>query len=536
MKQECSQADLAEQVKIAEALRLRAAKTSFMAFLRDWIIDCRPEPRPFLSVADPWQIEIAQVMAPRLEYVAGLSRTTSAPRNFLLVMPRGHDKTSMEARVALWLLMASKRKIAIGAAAADKEQIELLRESMLSECGLNAWSRDRVRFHQDYVRGLETGSYIKFHSSDAPSAYGQLCDFYIFDELTNWKNQELFDALYSGTKKRPGSGLVIITNAGVKKARDGKLTWQWDLYQLSLRRQGANWWYTKSVPPGELWASWLDKADFMELAQSMTPGEARRVLRNEWIDESEDTEWVSPGEAAACVNMEMTYQEAGVPGIQYVGAIDYGPKRDRTVLVIGHKDHERHIVIDRMDVWQGSPEAPVPIADVEAWIEYVHTAFNCPTIVCDTYQLEGTVQKYETLLPITRFEPRGGKSNYEMAETLRTYVVNSRIHWYPGCGSLLGPSGIECLHDEMGALVVKRMVYGYRFDHESGRHDDRTVAVGMMALELARDVYSCAWVPGTSVVKPATPLERVNPSTLYNKPVGLVNVRGLYGLKAQWRF
>jgi hypothetical protein len=164
----------------------------------------------------------------------------------------------------------------------------------------------------------------------------------------------------------------------------------------------------------------------------------------------------------------------------------------------------------------------VAISRVEAWIDEVRNSFGSPTLICDPYQLEGTIQHYENHLRVIRHEARGGKANYELAEALRTLVVNRRIAWYPGAGSLVLPDGrVETLSDELAGLVTRPMAYGYRFDHESGRHDDRSVAVGMAALYCARDLYP-SWVPPVD----ATPPERV--------PIGDLDHasrRGVWGME-----
>jgi hypothetical protein len=73
-------------------------------------------------------------------------------------------------------------------------------------------------------------------------------------------------------------------------------------------------------------------------------------------------------------------------------------------------------------------------------------------------------------------------------------MSNGLFAWYPGCGTIHLPStplrnaGPHTLVDEFAELVLKVMSYGYRFDHESGKHDDRCVAAGMAALAAMKEV------------------------------------------------
>src|SRR5262249_40186436 len=77
---------------------------------------------------------------------------------------------------------------------------------------------------------------------------------------------------------------------------------------------------------------------------------------------------------------------------------------------------------------------------------------------------------------------------HRLAQLLKTSIQNKKLCWSPDAGrlpkSMTIDERVRTIEDdtfakELSMLVVKPMVYGYRFDHESGRHDDRAVCVGM---------------------------------------------------------
>jgi len=218
-------------------------------------------------------------------------------------------------------------------------------------------------------------------------------------------------------------------------------------------------------------------------------GFARRVIDNVWIDPAEDADFLTRSEIEACIlrgqENNLVYAAAGKKGIRYVVGVDYGPRRDRTALSVVHLSGDV-CVVDRLDVWQGRPEYPIAIERVEDWIRDVNVKFHSPVLVIDPYQMEGTAQEFEGRQEVVRFEARGGKRTYEMAEHLRTLVSNTRLVWYPDAGALPVNGRLESFGDELLGLVLKITPYGYRFDHTANFHDDRVVSVGMAALEAAR--------------------------------------------------
>jgi hypothetical protein len=499
----------------------RASSESFRGFLESVVIDSRPRPKMFWPGSDDWQKELADTITPSIQYVGGLGPMPDVTR-FFWVLPRGHDKTTSIGRALNWVLAYGRKSIRASVAAADKDQANLITESMRIEANLNPWLKNRLNFAHGKVHG-QRNSRLEVHSSDVAGTWGLNEDLYVLDEITWWKNDKLWIPLLSAFAKRKGVVVLIISNAGEIGS------WQENVWK-EASSDPTNW-KTWSAPTFRCLASWVPVQQREADRRMFPPAMSRRVFDNVWIDPAEVGGYLTMDEAKACEDSTLPlFHSRPRPGLRYYAGIDYGPKKDRTVLTIVHEDEaEGRIVVDRMDVWQGKPTAPVPIADVERWIEEVANEYHAD-IVCDPYQLESTVQKFEMYRTIERFEARGGKSNYELAECLRSLVINKQLAWHPDCGRLqLSDGSSESFADELHHVVTKKTMYGYRIENPAGRHDDRAVAVGMAALHLLRDPAKGSWVPPTKLRgSPGSSLQSQMPAYKLSIPK---KVYGLYGIK-----
>lgn len=226
----------------------------------------------------------------------------------------------------------------------------------------------------------------------------------------------------------------------------------------------------------------MDAGRLTELRRMIPAGLAKRLFDNKWTDPADESGFVSREEASACVDLSLPRREKGVRERRpYFAAVDYGIVKDRCVLCVVHVEGGR-VVLDKMDVWQGSHDNRVRVADVEAWLEEVERDFFHPTIVIDPYQMEGTLQKYERYFDVHRFESRGGKTNYQLAANLRSLVVNKRIAWYPQAGEVIVGGRPHSLLDEFCDVTLAPRSYGFTITNDGATHDDRVVCLGAAAL------------------------------------------------------
>lgn len=466
-----ARASLRKQLEDASRKARRESATGALAYLHHVVIDKAGEPTLFRKAAEDWQWLLASRIIPAMDAVAGVRKEYRGPRSFWFTLPRGHDKTSLVGRLCSWALAFGRLPLRCIAAAADREQAGFIAEFMQAEARLNPWLGEMLRFSNWRVDG-PNGSRLKILSADDKSSFGLKEDIMVLDEISHWPKQNLWNTIFSGREKRPGSVLVVITNAGLYG------TWQRDVFEFA--RSSPDWYVYEA--PGQL-ASWMDKGKIADVRRALPAPLARRLIDNVWIDPADESGFITREEANACIDHGMSKRLTGLPGVQYVASIDYAPVRDATALCVGH-EKDGIVYLDRMDVLQGSPTSRVPIQAVEAWIEEVRHGFFRPTLVLDPYQTESIAQKYEGTLEVVRFEARGGKANYELAANLRNLVVNERLFWYPGAGQVVRDGRVEDLTDELCQVLLKVTSYGFRIDHLSTKHDDRTIAMGQMAWQL----------------------------------------------------
>lgn len=452
----------------------RIAASGVLPYLGEVVINSAGDPKPYREVAEPWQWTLASRLAPAIEAVAGIRKDYKGPRSFWITLPRGHDKTSLIGRLTSWSLAFSRYALRAIAAAADKEQANLILEFMQAEAALNPWLSPLLAFGNWKVTG-GNGSRLKILAADDKSSFGLLEDIQIADELVWWSKRNLFDTIISGREKRPGSVFIVITNSGTLKS------WQHEVFLAA--QQDPDWWVYES--PGRI-SNWL-RADKIEGIRKLMPAPlARRVFDNVWIDENEDCGFISRRQAEACVDPALSCREQGVRGVKYVAAVDFGIVKDLCVMGVCHMTDDGEVVLDRMDTIQGSHEHRVPIQAVEAWIERVRRDFFSPTLILDLYQMESTAQRFDGLMEVERFESRGGKSNYEMAVNLRGMLINKRVRYYEGAGSVVKNGRNHDLVDELAELTIEMKSYGWRISHTASGHDDRAVMLAMACLYLAQ--------------------------------------------------
>lgn len=502
----------------AEADRVSASSIS--EYLERVVIDCVPNPRRFGDVAEGWQRERNAVLTPIFEFVGGVRPDYKGPLHVWMGFSKGHDKTSTIARYLNWLAGYSKRALRVICAAKDREQSEIVRDVMDKESRLNKWLHDRLEFKRNVVEGKKNGTKIEFLTSDAGGAQGRTPDFIVMDELTNWDSSALFESLFSAVVKRAGHcGLAVLTNAGFLGS------WQKELRDLAEKEHGRMWHFFEQKV-GERLASWMTQEAINQASKFLTPSEARRLYRNEWIDPAEaGIKLFSPADVDACVGVP----KEPPPGAQIFFGVDYGGTCDRTALaVLWYEVDTMTVHVLKVDCFQGNPENEVRIADVEKWLELHWGLYPNAVAVIDTLgQLLGTAQKFEDEgMEVRRVQYRGGRTNALMCQCLRSLLTNRRMVFAINCGL----TGTETLADELKRVVSKPMVYGERIDHKAGQHDDKTVAVGQAAMQAIMET-----MPGAVPQKetPQTPEElfrRTTPKTSSIFERGHAARRGLFGL------
>ncbi len=473
-------AELAEKYCALASLE---AERGYREYLGYTIVDAQRK-KPFRRIAEPWQWARARRSCDALNHLAGMTEPGSynGPLSFWNGYHKGSDKTHDTARELLWLLGWSKRRLNMYVCAGDQDQAGLLTKAMIGIVRDNKWIGDRCQVTALTARG-DSGSELSIMSMDAWTGQGIFPDLVVAEEVTHWQHkagQEFWNFILSSVNKRPGCILKVNTNAGHIGS------WQWDERKRIMQ---SPFWSFYEAPIGRPLATWMNEAKIADDSKGMMPGERDRLYKNRWIDPGEERGYLTLDDGEACVDHHLQERMKGERQYEYFAIVDYGGVYDRCALCIMHIVPGTDVaIVDRLDCWQGSHEERIDInipeddpdrRSVEGWLNATVQNFRIAKIIIDPNQLEALAIKYERRgFWVDRFPFRRGMGNYRMAQVLKTCVQNKKVRWSPIAGLLHGAED-DTIAKELSRLVVVKRSYGYRFDHESGRHDDRAAALAM---------------------------------------------------------
>jgi len=155
--------------------------------------------------------------------------------------------------------------------------------------------------------------------------------------------------------------------------------------------------------------------------------------------------------------------------------IDLDLRRDRTAAVITHKTSD-FVEIDSIEVWEGTRDSPVLLADIEEYIHQASENFSGLKVIIDPWQAESIIQRIPSIERFTFTT-----ANLEaLSKNLYSLFHNGLIRFYPHPG----------LERELLSVNAKQTSYGWRIDHTSGGYSDIVMALGMSCL------YSVKESPG----------------------------------------
>ena len=453
---------------------------------------------------DDWQRKDFSALDPALRRMVGQDVTAQNQRAWL-ERPRGHSKTTDLAILVCWSLFASRRRLAGVAAAADAEQAGLLRDAVAKLVQLNPWLAKFLDLQRSLIRNPHTDSELKILSSDAATSYGLTPDLIICDELTHWKNRDLWDSLISAAAKRANCLVVVITNAGFGDS------WQWNAREAVVN--SINWYFNALSAPC---ASWITAARLDEQRRLLPTIAFNRLWLNQWTSGSGDA--LADADIRAAITRPANDPE---PGWSYVAGLDIGLSRDASALVIvgrhvgyterraktirqrprssvmralldagliesmpDEADHELIVHeptgryrVAAVNVWRPGPGRKVELEAVEQAIIEAHRRFNLACVGYDPWQAEYLSQRLTKLRIPTeavQFVPANLQS---MAQTTLE-VFNERLIDVPDNEDLLA---------DLRKLRIVEKSYGIRLDSPRGPSGHGDTATGLaIALHTAK--------------------------------------------------
>jgi phage terminase large subunit-like protein len=421
------------------------------------------------EAAQPWQW---------LDAMAILDER-GTPYHFV-TRPRGGSKTTDVAAVLVAVMLLQMPDSArLYVLAADRDQGRLLLNAMRGLVTRTAHLRGTLEFSANRV--VEPGGDIVLEilASNLSSSWGLIPDFVVLDELAQWpearQSQELYESVRTSLVKRRAR-FVVITTAGQpghfaysarEHARDDKL---WRLHEV----------------PGP--APWNDPDALEEQRRALPESSYRRLYLNEWVET--DDRLATFEELLALV----THDGTGMPlrGTRYFFGVDLGVTDDRTAVAIVHIEDasnkeqvfpERHVVVDRVATWMGTPTHPVQLADVRDWLVGEASRYSDVRIVLDSWQSVGMTQELqERGIAAEALHVTAPFKSQVAQEVIRG--IRDRSLELPNDGELLRELARVRVRESSGGLL--------RIDHDPGEHDDRVMAIGLAMIT----ALSSARMPG----------------------------------------
>ncbi len=398
-----------------------------------------------------------------------------APFSFL-TRARGSSKTTDMAALALSVLVAADHRLRAYWLAADADQGRLAIDAIGGFVARTSALVGRVDVQARRVIVPESGASLEVLPADAPGAWGLTPHWLFADELANWSGgpaaRRLWEAASSAVAKRPDARMVVLTTAGSPD--------HFAFGVLRHARQSSLWRCGERAGP----APWMDADRLEEQRQRLPDAVFRQLFWNEWTAVAGSFLDPAVVDAAFCLDgPALEHDPAGF----YAAGLDLGTVNDRTVLSIGHRVGDR-VRLDLMRTWQGSRARPVDFAEVEAFIRRAYERFRF-VLRLDPWQGYDLAQRLRAAGIHAEEFTFSSASKQRLASTLLS-TVNA------GCLELYEAEG---LREELRALRLVQSVSGaWGFDHRSGGHDDRAVALSLMAvalLERSAGSGAAVWLP-----------------------------------------
>lgn len=393
-----------------------------------------------------------------------LDETSATPYSFL-TRGRGGSKTSdlagMLVAVALEQAPPGAR---LYSAAADRDQGRLLVDAI-----------EGFRQRTQHLAGaVEVQAYrvvfpgrdvvLEVLAADAPGAWGLRPYFLTIDEVAQWPSTSgprlLFEALSTSVAKSPSCRLALLTSAG------DPAHWSRRVREHAL---ADPLWRVHEVPGP---VPWLDASRVEEQRRRLPDSSFRRLFLNEWV--AAEDRLVDEDDLAACVLLDGPQEP--IVGRRYVIGLDVGLRRDATAAAVCSLDAEKRVRLDRLEVWEPTKGREVELSVVQAWVEETARIYHGAVLVYDPYQAVQLAQA------VRRAGVRAVEFTFTASSVGRLAVT---LHQLLRDRRLVLPDDPGLLEELRNVRLRETSPGVLRLDHDPDKHDDRAVALGLAALELA---------------------------------------------------
>jgi hypothetical protein len=341
------------------------------------------------------------------------------------------------------------------------------------------------------IRNPKTGAEFEVLPADAPGAYGHKPHLLVVDEFAQWPTtpaaRKLWTAMFSAMSKVPGARLVIITSAG------DPAHFAFDVLQRA--RQRTKRWRVSELD-GRI--PWVSEEEIAEQSAMLLPSEVQQLHFNQWAA----TEDRAMPNVRECATLD-GWPRDPVGGFWYVVGVDLSRTRDNTVVAVCHgepliREHleptglvrqrevGQRVVLDRMRVWTPSTLRPIDQGEVLEYVSEVAFQYQS-TVVFDPYDASGMMQELQARgVHVVAYNMQSVAAVDKLASTLFHLTRDRRL----ALPSSAAHPDAEALLEELEHIRLRKTSLGtLRIDHDSNRHDDRGMAIGLAAQHITYAPY-----------------------------------------------
>ncbi len=375
---------------------------------------------------------------------------------------RGTAKTSDSAGVGLSLLLAAPPGARLYIAAADQDQAALAHDSIHGYASRTPIIRGQLEIQARKVIATATGASLEVLASDAASSWGLRPHVLILDEFSAWPDtpgpRRFWESLSSAMAKMSGSRMLLVTSAGDPRSL---------AYEVLVHARKSDMWRCSEWSGPSPWA---DPARLAEQRARLPQPVYQALFENIWVE----AEGAFLDAAAIRRAFTLPGPSAPVDGRRYIGALDLGLVNDRTVLAVGHREGS-DVHLDAMQVWRGTKASPVSLGEVRDAILAAHRRYELRAVHYDRWQAHRLTEELaESGVRTVPFEfSSASKQRYSGA------LLQSLNE---GTLRLFEPGGLE---SELAGLTIRTTGSGWTFDHSRRGHDDMSVALALLVLQLS---------------------------------------------------
>ena len=409
------------------------------------------------EVATPWQWADAQAV---------LDPAPGGPRLHFTTRPRGGSKTVDGAAIAAVALVEQlppgSRAYAL---AVDKDQARLLNDAL---AGLVARSGLSGAIKVDrFMASTRSGSHLEVLAADEASSYGLRGHLYLCDEISLWRDRGVWVSIVSAVPKVAGCRLMAMGTSG------DPAHWSYDVRERA--RSSKAWRLSEVAGP----LAWIPAEVLEEQRALLTDSQYAHLHLNRW--QAGEDRLTTVENLLAAVTLDGPQEPRR--GVTYRMGLDIGLTRDATAIAVAHADVDprttpptRRLVLDRLVVLQGRPGQPVSDRAIEEAVFSLWRTYNRAKLRCDPFYAAWLVESLKkrgvSVEPWSYTDKRYGA----MASVLFAALRDRRIDLYPD----------DDLIDELRNVRLVETTPGQlRIQHDPGKHDDRSVAIGMAMTPLA---------------------------------------------------